>query len=297
MSFWSELRSSVGRGANRITRRGRVKVEKIDRQIEKTAHRDRTEPDRKTLRPAAAKRTSAAVPKPRQRAKPPSLRSRFRATRSTLPRGIKAPPRGGAPTYTSVRITARFSRTSVDRTVSTSYLRADKLDRWAAINAGQIPADDDTPTPPTPDQMDEAEREAMDQIQRWGRQEEAAIRDAAEEEREALTNRANQLDDSAAENDPDEARQLRQQADDLRDQAVDVMRDAQRAMDQVAEQVREQRSEARAYLRGEYERAVEQHQERLDELRALVPAEVEQEIMDRYFNQTKPDEIEEIELV
>lgn len=275
-------------------------MDRIDQQIDRVTSRsrDRTEPTRATLRPASARRAADATPTPKERVTPPSLRSRFRATRSTLSRRVSAQPNPTGPHgHSGIRIGFRFSTKVKYKNLSVADIGSDHFDRWAAIEAGQIPEDDDTKVPPTRDQMDEIEAETTNAIQQWGRQEEAQIRESAEEQRENLNSQANRLEDQAAEiarNDPEQAQTLYRRAQDLHERAYEVYREAQRRMDHVAEQVREQRSEARSRLLREYEEIREAFDARVAQLKAGLEAEMKSVALNAYFHEEQP-EIDSVE--
>lgn len=252
-----------------------------------TRTRDRTETPARRMRPSAAKRARERIPKPQR------LRSRFRRVRPRV--SSWSPPAlrrtgGGAG---GLRVRARFSRTTVERTVSGHYIGQDTLDRWATIQAGGVPEDDDVKPPPTSDQVDEAEQDATADIEAWGRQREAQIKEDADEARAAGHREADALeaDADAAAHDPQARSALMRRAHAVREHADDEYRAAQREMDAVAEEVREQRAEVRADLRRQVEAMSEAYTNRAAELKAGLDREVEDTVKRRYFHNGEPDEI------
>lgn len=297
MSPWREF-------GRRLGSRARIAVEKVDKQIDKVVsrQRDRTNPSRQELRPASAKRANDATPTPRDRAKPQRIRSGFRSARSTVSRRIDATtkrPTGTAHGFTAVKVSFKFSKRTKEKNLSAEQIGGSHLiDRWAAIEAETLPEDDDTKVPPTQDEMDELEREAMDEIQQWGRTEEASISEPAQEERDRLHRQANELDDQAggiARTNPEQATVLQRQAEQLRERAFEIAQQAQQAMNHIADQVRDRRAEARAELRREYEARKEEYDQRIEDLKDGLDKEKETAVLKNYFEEEKP-EIESVEL-
>lgn len=253
--------------------------------------RDRSTPQMSRLRPTAAKRASGRIPAPR-----PRLRSRFRRVRPRVSSWSPPSPRRAGVGAGGLRIRARFSRNTVERTVSGHYIGQDTLDRWATIQAGGVPEDDDVKPPPTPDQVDEAEQEATAEVEAWGRQREQQIREEADEARAAGHREADSLEADAATADPRARSALMRRAHAVREHADEEYRAAQREMDRVAEEVREQRAEVRAELRRQVEAMSEAYDHRAAELKAGLDREVEDTVKRFYFHNGEPDEIEDWQL-
>lgn len=270
-----------------MVRRRPGAARKAAREASATPPKDRTTPRTWRLRPSSARRAADRVATPRR------LRSRFRRVRPRVSTW-RPTPRPTGHTASGVRVTARFSRQTVTRVVGPGYLGQDTLDRWAAIEAGVLPADDTTPRPPTPDQVDERETELIAAVEAWGRDAEAAIREAADDARADAYQRADQIeDDAAAEPDGRTRAGAHRRADRIRDDADDEYQAAQAQMDGIADQVREQRTEIRTDLTRQVETMTEVHDERIAELQGQLDNEVLNTVNSRYFITGEPNEITE----
>lgn len=211
-----------------------------------------------------------------------SLRSRFNRVRPLVNKwrggGAATPAPAGA---SGIRISGTISKDLVSRTiVAGRYVKAEQINRWAAIQAGQLPADDDTPRPPTSDQVEEREREELDEAHRWGEARNDAIREETHHEVSALNSQA---DDAEATYGPGRPAALRH-ARRLRSQAQDVAEEGRTRMAAVADQVREARAESRQHIRREADQAEERAQQRIEELRSGLKAEVQTVVNAQYFH-------------
>lgn len=232
--------------------------------------------DMARMTPSGARRARAAIPQTRitpTRSARQTLRSRFRSVRPIVSRWTNA---GRGPTSSPSRIQLMGSFSNVPEARIFVGVDQEQLERWADIEAGHLPQDDETPQPPTADEVAERESEALADIEARGRAREEQIREDTAEQVAALNAQA---DDVAETTGPARRNALRR-ASRLRNQADDAATEGRQQMAQVAEQVREQRDEARSNLRQQVEAATTAADERLVELKSGLKNEIE-----RAFNE------------
>lgn len=240
-------------------------------------------------------RQARETPKPRVTASAPrsmSLRSRFHRTGQRLTGGWRAKARGdgkeqstGAANVPGVlRVTIQFSAQRVTRTIPPSYLGSE-MERWGAIEAGQMPEDEDgAPKVPTDAEMEQAEADAIEEIQDWGRQREAQIRAEAEAEAEAISEEADSLGPRAS------ASRSRAQRDIER-----VWRKAEQDIEEVGDSVREERDKARRDILKDAEAKQEEYDAHIQALKQGLTKEVETFVLTKYLNNADA-EVEDYEL-
>lgn len=239
---------------------------------------------------AATSRGRVAVPQTMRQ----TLRTRFNRVRPLVgKRAGGAPVSGGAvPQVSALRIAGRISRDIVSRVIVAGHAVPGALmDRWAHIDAGELPPDDDTPRPPTPEQAEEVEAEGLAEVQSWGEQRNERVREDVEAEVSRLEAEADELRMTPG---PARTAALRR-ARRLEQQAEDRVEEGRRELERIAEQVREQREEVRAQVRAQVERAEAVVEERVAELRAGLRAEIEAQVSARYFGSDEFD-LDEFEL-
>lgn len=218
-----------------------------------------------------------------------NLRTRFHRT-GTVTKGWRAKaakastqPSGGGGGAAGLTLTLEISNETVVRNVGPSFAK-DKPDRWAAIEAGELPEeeyDNDLKRVPTDAEIEQAEAEALDEIVEWGRSREAQIRAEAEAEAEALQDDADALGPRAQ----------RATASIQRD--IDrIWQRAESDMDDVGDQVREEREKARKQIVQDAEDRQEAVDERIKELKKGLDAEVEKFAVDDYLNGTEATLVE-----
>lgn len=219
-----------------------------------------------------------------------NLRTRFHRT-GTVTKGWRAkaakastqPSGGSGGGAAGLTLTLEISNETVVRNVGPSFAK-DKPDRWAAIEAGELPEeeyDNDLKRVPTDAEIEQAEAEALDEIVEWGRSREAQIRAEAEAEAEALQDDADTLGPRAQ----------RATASIQRD--IDrIWQRAESNMDDVGDQVREEREKARKQIVQDAEDRQEAVDERIKELKKGLDAEVEKFAVDDYLNGTEATLVE-----
>lgn len=211
-----------------------------------------------------------------------SLRSRFNRVRPLVNKwrggGASTP---GPASASGIRIWGTISKDMVSRTVVAGrYIKAEQIDRWAAIQAGQLPADDDTPRPPSPEQVEEREREELAEIHRWGEARNDAIREDTHQQVSTLNSQADAAEATYGPGRPAALRHARR----LRAQAQDVAEEGRSRMASVADQVREARTDSRQSIRREADQAEERVRQRIEELRSGLRAEVQSVVNTQYFH-------------
>lgn len=235
------------------------------------------------MRPNAARRalsksTTTRLSLPSKRA---SLRTRFYRTTPRRRKWLSERDPGTVPAAPSgmfVRVT--ISRQTVERRVNT--ISTATLERWAMIDAGVLPEDDDTPPVPSDDELDEMRAEGVHEVEAWGTARNEAIReDAAAEERE-LEAEAERLEDEAA-GAGAAGRALRRQAARKREQVAEVYEQAARDLEQVADTVRERRKEVRDEVQRVADDAAAKVAKRVAKLKDGLHDEVERAVNITYF--------------
>lgn len=241
---------------------------------------------------ARARLSSTAKPRVTPSVSPKAnLRTRFHRT-GTVTKGWRAKaakastqPSGGSGGggAAGLTLTLEISNETVVRNVGPSFAK-DKPDRWAAIEAGELPEeeyDNDLKRVPTDAEIEQAEAEALDEIVEWGRSREAQIRAEAEAEAEALQDDADALSPRAQ----------RATASIQRD--IDrIWQRAEADMDDVGDQVREEREKARKQIMQDAEDKQEAVDARIKELKKGLDAEVEKFAVDDYLNGTEATLVE-----
>lgn len=218
-----------------------------------------------------------------------NLRTRFHRT-GTVTKGWRAKaakastqPSGGGGGAAGLTLTLEISNETVVRNVGPSFAK-DKPDRWAAIEAGELPEeeyDNDLKRVPTDAEIEQAEAEALDEIVEWGRSREAQIKAEAEAEAETLQDDADALGPRAQ----------RATASIQRD--IDrIWQRAESDMDDVGDQVREEREKARKQIVQDAEDKQEAVDERIKELKKGLDAEVEKFAVNDYLNGTEATLVE-----
>lgn len=216
-----------------------------------------------------------------------NLRTRFHRT-GTVTKGWRAKAaestgaaqksgRGGGGAA-GLTLTLKISNEKVVRNVGPSFAK-DKPDRWAAIEAGELPEeeyDDDLKKVPTDAEIEQAEADALDEIVEWGRSREAKIKAEAEAEAEALQDDADTLSPRAQ----------RATASIQRDIAR-IWQKAEADMDDVGDQVREEREKARKQIMQDAEDKQEAVDKRIEELKKGLDDEVEKFAIDDYLEGTE----------
>lgn len=176
------------------------------------------------------------------------------------------------------------SSANMKRVVRNNDISADKMMRWATIDAGRLPADDPTPRPLSEEEIKEQKDEAVKAVQERGRRKEEQIRDAASSEARMLIRRAHAADEEAASaKDADEARAARRRATRLRDQAQEVVVTRDQRIRRLTEQVDEASDQERARVQKEADKIQQRHDERLRELQRGLHQEVERSVQNDYF--------------
>lgn len=254
------------------------------------------------VRRSLARRIRESIPKPRltptteRRA---SLRSRFNRVKPLVGkwRGTSSLSPGGnsgtaTPSASGVRVAGKISSDIIGRTITGRYIKDDLLDRWATIQAGQLPPDDPTPPAPTPEQVEEREREELEDIQRWGERRNDQIREDTHSEVQSLNRAADEAEATYGRGRPAALRRAAR----LREQAEQTMADGERKLERVADTVRERRDDARRRIQREADRAEEAVQERIRQLQKGLNKEVEKEVNANYFF-SQDFELEGFELI
>lgn len=240
---------------------------------------------------ARARLSSTAKPRVTPSVSPKAnLRTRFHRT-GTVTKGWRAKAtqsaggqQSGGGGASSLVVTIQISNETVVRSVGPSYAKS-KPERWAAIEAGQLPEDEyesgDLQRVPTDAEIEQAEQEALDEIVEWGRSREAQIRAEAEAEAEDLQAEADALGPRAH----------RLSASIQRD--IDrVWQRAESDMEDVGEQVREEREKARKQIVQDAENKQEAVDERIKELKSGLDSEIETFVSTDYLNGTEAELID-----
>lgn len=247
------------------------------------------------LRPSAARRQRAAIPRTREVQAPPrrTVRTRFNRVKSIVKRwrgsGTPAAP---VNSIDGIKITGLISGDYVTRTVLPRYLKDDKIERWQHIHAGQLPPEDPTPPAPTADEVDDREQEALHQIQRWGEAKNEVVRSELESSIRIKNREIRQLEETQGKARPNALRRANRLSQRLQDEIAD----SEKQLKQIADQVREQRADERKRIRKEADQAETRVNERVQELLHGLKTEIEMEVNRGYF-QTEMFELEDYEFI
>lgn len=256
----TRLRSQRLREARATTQRSQSTT-KSRSQPKPTMGRTRTRSERiRTAKETPKPRLKPSTPNSQKR---PYLRTRFHRTGHRVVTGWRA--KSGKSTTgqgysvpSSFQAIIDFSGMTVKRSVPASEVGYEKMERWAAIAAGELPPDDDTPRPPTDEQIEQAEADAIEEIEAWGRQQEAQIRAKAESDADSIYG-----DETTG-----SARHNRART------ASSIWRRAEQDIEEVGDQVREERAKARRAILDDAERKQEECKETIKQLRTGLEKEV-----------------------
>lgn len=223
---------------------------------------------------ARSREANRGTPEPRVRATVPNkLRSRFRHVKPRVSSRLGRPSAGPRVSVGSMYVIIVFSKGPEPRWIkagSTAHgepgVSQAELDRWAAIASGRAPDDDPIQRPPTDEELNDSEIEAIAGIEAWGRAQEERIEENARERRAELMDEARHYDQQAEEVDGAAAVTYRRLAAQREAEAEAVMIGAQRQMDRIADQVREERQTVRRELQREAERIQTTYTEHVSEL-------------------------------
>lgn len=267
-----------------------------------------------------AQRAERAVPLTRADREPPSRLSRSEKRSKNRParpgyvgRRVAGPSFTGGPRPTggTLDFRIRISDDEVDRTISPGdgSLTQAQFDRWAAIRAGMLPEDDDTPWPPSDDDIEEVEAEIDLAWRRWGRLQDEARAEEAQERFDDLDRaharryrEAEALEEDAA-RDGRAARHTARRAQDIRDRADDdrqegyneVRRWARAERDAIAEAVNEGRDEDRQTYAREVTAMREVAADRISELQSGLYDEMSNALSNQWMANGNRCEVLEVE--
>lgn len=237
------------------------------------------------LRPSAARARAAAVPKPRMVTTSTSarlaLRSRFRHARPIVSRRLAGTPAGSTvPAIGYVKADVVFSKEPVTINVGIGHL-GDLLERWAHIQAGLIPPDDDNaPHVMSAEEADEREADMIADIESAAKTQEVTIRENAAEEAEYHRKRAEMYSEMAIDNPAMSAK-----AESELEEAELVIREAQIQIENIADDVREERAAIRRQISSEYESQIESQAEYIATLKAGLDNEVRKGLQEHYIQE------------
>lgn len=223
-------------------------------------------------RQQAEPKTRVAPTKPRQR-----MKDRIRHVHPRVSTWIPTPrTKGPGATPGRLELWIVFSDRPERRTIHLGHhgFTPELAERWAAIQAGKMPEDDEFPMPSTPEELDEEEAERLAPIEARGKREQEEIKNEAEFRWRSTQAYADELEEAG---DDRRARQARNRAD-------DEWEAAQREIARVRQRVNDERLEVRDELRHRAQAEVDAYEEHIAELRRGLDKEVETYAKTSYLN-------------